>query len=83
MVNTDSYTTSRDEALELCIHHLRLAALFFEAGPEPLADWENEMKRIMKKVEGASGRKFPPELKAGLLWLRCMHETYEQMKVDD
>jgi hypothetical protein len=33
-VHTDSLHLTRDEAAELMIHHLRLAAMLFEATPE-------------------------------------------------
>jgi hypothetical protein len=33
-IQTDGYNTTPDEAVELCIHHLRLAAMFFEGTPD-------------------------------------------------
>lgn len=82
-IQTDGLVVTQDEALEHCIHHLRLAALFFEAGPDPLADWETEFKRICTQGKEHSGRAYPPELKAGLTFLRTIHATYEEMKSRD
>ena len=82
-VQTDGLVVTADEALEHCIHHLRLAALFFEAGPDPLADWESEAKRICSRGPEHSGRKHPPELKATLAFLRTIHATYDEIKTDD
>lgn len=76
-VNTDGLEVTQDEALEFAIHHLRLAALFFEAGPDSYKIWEEEIKRILSRGLDT------PAQHAALDWLSSIHRIYEKMKVND
>jgi hypothetical protein len=44
-VQADGLQVTRDEATELCIHHLRLAATFFECGSQDEANFFTELDR--------------------------------------
>ena len=44
---------TRDEALELMVHHLQLAAAYFEATPEDANDCYVEMGRLMAGTKPA------------------------------
>lgn len=79
-VHTDSFEVTRDEALELCLHHLKCAQLFFESGPEALYVWTEETQRILGR--GIQGVK-SPECIAALTWLETIHAHYESLKKDD
>jgi hypothetical protein len=44
-LNSDGLQVTRDEATELLIHHLRLAAVFFECASESLDELQAELLR--------------------------------------
>lgn len=79
-VSTDCFEVTCDEALELCLHHLKCAQLFFESGPESIFDWRDEAKRILGR--GIQGTK-SPECVSALAWLESIHAHYERLKTDD
>lgn len=47
MIQTDGLKVSRDEALELAVHHAVLASCFFEAAPDPFS--HEEVLRILEE----------------------------------
>lgn len=70
---------TQDEALELMVHHLSLAAAYFEAAPENYDDNIKEIERIMtSEIKGFVS----PGLKAAKAWLLAMDYTYNEMKND-
>ena len=81
-VDTDCYSRiSPDEAVEFCIHHLRLAALFFEATPNDKDDQlHEEIGRIVKN------QRFPieePWVTAAKNFVDRLTITHEAMKSGD
>lgn len=61
---TDGLKVTRDEATELCIHHLRLAAIFFECGAKELSPWLEELRRQcpLDDLQYSAMRKFLEEI---------------------
>lgn len=49
MICTDGIKVTKDEAVELAIHHVLLAAKFFEATPDPFP--HEEVIRILKEKD--------------------------------
>lgn len=58
----DAPRTTRDEAVELCIHHLRLAWMYFDAVPDDgNSQLLEELSRVM--AFAAAALKYHEELK--------------------
>ncbi len=76
-IQTDGFRVTRDEAVELCIHHLRLAAMFFEAVPEDTTDLKTECKRIFKAAEADIA------LPAALHFIETIEKAYEVLKDEE
>ncbi len=71
---------TRDEALELMIHHLQMASVYYEAVPGDEDSNRAELERIMgREIVGAY---VPPELPAARAWLTSMDTSYAQLKKD-
>lgn len=79
-VQTDSISVSPDEAVELMAHHLKLAALFFEAVPENDEATKMELHRILR---GDDERMNPPVAVAGVLFFQDLVNIYNEMKDND
>ncbi len=78
VLNSDGMQLTQDEATELCVHHLRLARIFFEVTPDDNgAALEEEIKRTILKRDGEE------HAQAALLWVRAETEYYESLKVND
>ena len=76
---TDGIRVTRDEAVELCLHHLNLAAKFFEASPDDNNEQINrEAERILRDPDLPDFD--TPELVAARAWLKVIHAQYEIMK---
>jgi len=68
---------TRDEALELMVHHLQLAAMYYEATSHDESAVAIEVNRIMSEdVIGFD----PPGKLAAQAWLRSMNDTYGSYK---
>lgn len=72
-VSTDGLEVTRDEALELCVHHLKLACLLFEAIPDDAEDGR-EFGRLIAQ----GGRPIEP----CVTWFEEMVEHYQKLKKD-
>jgi len=72
---------TEDEALELMIHHLSLAASYYEATPNNYDNNYKEMERIMTLHNIPSYTS--PALKAARVWLHAIDEDFKRMKNDD
>lgn len=72
IVTTDGLEVTRDEGVELMVHHLMLAALFFETTPDDKGDQIYE--EIARRMTGQSSRN------ASVIFTRTITETYEAMK---
>ncbi len=79
LINTDSLKVTRDEATELCIHHLRLAGMFFESGSDNLKDFCDELDRIARReVPGIDYT--PPWQIAAADFLHKINSVHEELK---
>ena len=76
----DAPTVTRDEALELMVHHLKLAAMYYEAVPEDIKAVTDEMERLMAE-DPVTGPE--PALLAARSWLTRIYKVYEAMKDKD
>lgn len=74
MVRTDCLELTQDEALELMTHHLRMAALFFEATSDDTSGNRAEMVRLIG--DGI-------HLEASKFWFDMLNDSYEKLKLDD
>lgn len=95
----DAPPVTRDMALELMVHHLQLAHMYFQNIPEDREGNREEVERLLLagkvrvklwKDDGGLGSPeeviaYPdsPEVAAGLLWLDRMEDIYEEMKKED
>lgn len=73
-INTDQLSITQDEAVELCAHHLRLAALFYQSTPEDAAAVRGEILRILRTAEHSDA------LEAAGAFLRAIEDYYRQLK---
>lgn len=62
------------EAVELMIHHLELARMYYEATPNEHEEVKKETIRIMERDE-----KNPPDLQAAMVWLDKIKQVYDEM----
>lgn len=69
---TDGIAVTRDEAAELCIHHLQLAAKFFEVVAEP------STPRLLEELE----RLWPEDLgrPGAIAFIEAINHSYEEDK---
>lgn len=73
-ISYDVPKVTRDEATELMIYHLRMAAGLFQATPEDVSLVDKEIMRICEdEVE-----RLP-----ALAFVRTINQIYEAMKEDD
>lgn len=73
-VAIDAPRVRPDVALELMVHHLQLAAMYFEAIPEGPASFD-EMVRLLREDERA--------LAGAREWYDAINQFYEEMKDRD
>lgn len=71
----DAPEVTRDAAVEHMVHHLQLAAMYFEAVPESYDDVRDEMLRLIKNDDRSIG--------PALAWFSHIHKYYEDMKERD
>lgn len=74
----DAPKHSRDEATELCVYHLRMAAALFQLVPDD--DNESIDVEIDRQCEDGID---DVEIKPAKTWARLMLEAYEAMKDRD
>lgn len=68
-----------DEAVELMVHHLDLAAIYYKNTPDDLAAVETEVKRLMTRDPPG----FEGDAWAGALaFLRAISEYHEKLKAE-
>jgi hypothetical protein len=69
---------TRDEATELCVYHLRMAASLFQLIP----DDENEALRreILRQTRGDIDE---VDVTPAMLWAASIHAAYDRMKDRD
>lgn len=79
-VGLDAPRVTADEAVELCIHHLQLAAMYFEATPDDTEQLLTEARRIMLREVPSYDT---PGYHAAVVWIADIAATYNQMKDDD
>ncbi len=98
-LNTSNLRVSRDAALELMVHHLRLAAMFFECTSNDVDEKREEARRLFEegcgevtrwKDDGGIGApetvKFytdSPDIVAGMAWLENIEAIYEEMRKEN
>lgn len=95
LLNPDAPKVTPDFALELMVHHLQLAHMYFQNIPE---DSRKEAERLFNlqyfvlacKDDGGLGEAVlqpyysnAPEIVAGLLWFDKMEKIYEELKKND
>lgn len=73
-VGVDAPDTTRDEATELMVHHLQLAAMYFEATPESDAETREEVRRLLADDDRA--------LAGALPFYEALVAHYDAMKDD-
>lgn len=74
----DSPRLTRDEATELCVYHLRLAASLFQLVPDD--DNRSLLAEIERQTEGDLQEVDRTPM---VLWASSIFETYENMKDRD
>lgn len=74
-ITTDGLTLTRDESTELCIHHLRLAAMFFEAG----GSYGEHLEELHRQFKTSKSER--PWLAPAEHWLREITDEYDRMNV--
>jgi hypothetical protein len=75
---TDGIEITRDEAVELMAHHLRLAAKMFEATPDT-EETRIELIRLLSQHSDDTS----PECLAGLSFYDKIYNVYERMKDEE
>lgn len=81
LLGLDPPRVSRDMALELMVHHLELAAMYYEATPQDHEATKAEAERLILEKEVADH--VPPSLVALRSWLEAIRQEYEDMKKRD
>lgn len=72
-LNLDAPTTTADEATEFCVHHLRLAAMYFEAVPD---DKNRSLGlEIIRQCKDDSRA-----LEPALVWATAIYQYYDRLK---
>ena len=86
LVQPDMFKINEDEAVELVIHHLRMAAVFFQSTPEDsgqalVTEYERLVKRdnIDSKINELD---VPVEWSAVRSFIKKINAAYEQLKKD-
>lgn len=75
-VGVDAPRVTRDRAVELMIHHLELAAMYFEATPEDEAVVRGECERLMARRK--VGTLTAPVVFGMRVWLAEMNRVYRE-----
>lgn len=82
-VHVDFPEVTRDEAIELCCYHLRMAAAYYEATPDDKnAQLHEELERVCM-VKGPPGSEDTRALVPARAWLDSIWNYYEGLKKDD
>lgn len=76
----DAPRVTRDEALELCAHHIKLATMYFEAVPDMTPEVIEEFQRLIKSDVPTH---VSPCEKAGMEWFKNIEMAYEFSKLSD
>lgn len=77
------FSTTRDEAVELTIHHLRLAAMFFQNTPDGTRSVQRAvmLEELDRQVKDSSGRLIKSlEYSAMVQFLNTIIDSYEDDK---
>ena len=83
VVSTDGFPIQRDMAVEAVVHHLRLAAMFFEALPDG-NEFEMLKEELFRQKDLTEKPGIVPVwLNPACTWAALMHESYEKMKEND
>lgn len=77
----DGPAVTRDEALELMVYHLKMAAALYEATPKDDNAVLDEMERLM--VDHSLPSREAPALLAARPWLARIRGVYADMKRAD
>ncbi len=76
-IGFDAPRESPDFALELMVHHLKLAAMYYEGCPPSDVANSEEMERILaSEIPGH----VTPELTGARVWMQAMHKYYADLK---
>lgn len=74
----DAPTVSRDEATELCVYHLRMAAALYQVVPD------DENKSLIDEINRQCANGIDDtDLEPAKAWAHLMFCAYERMKDDD
>jgi hypothetical protein len=76
-VGLDAPRVRRSDAITLMVHHLMLAAMYFEATPDDITPSLDEI------MDEANEFRIAPKVAAAVAWLKNIHASYEKMKDDD
>lgn len=79
-ITTGEYRLTRDEAAKLCIHHIRLAIMFFESTPEDINHLLSELSRQMYD-EGTKDHELG--YRSAIIFLQHVASEYEALKDRD
>lgn len=98
-LNTDGLKVSRDAALELMVHHLKMAHIFFQCTSDDADEKSVEARRLFEEGlsevtrwvdDGGLGYNETvkvyldsPEIVAGMEWIARLEGIYEEMKSRD
>lgn len=78
-VNIDAPEVTNDEAIELCIYHLRMAQTYFEASDDGNTDFiKSEYDRMVKRSYPAGA--LPVGHKAAMIWIDAIDQEHEDLK---
>lgn len=78
--NTDSVTTTSNEAIFLVAHNLRMAALFFQNIPEGAAG-NQQVIDMLTEMSSYRGVEFEdPAVIAGKAFIQTISKVYEEME---
>lgn len=77
-VTIDVPPVTEDEAVELMVHHLALAAAYYEAVPEDGAAVRGEVERLMTDHQLPTWRS--PGLQAACAWLDRIYQAHEAIR---
>lgn len=79
-VSLDPPRVTRDEAVALCIHHLELAATYFEATPD---DGAEAIRDQIRKGTAAGAGRGPAVCDAVMAFINSLDDYYESLKKED
>ncbi len=77
-LGVDPPRVTRDQALELMVHHLELAAMYYEATPKDHEAVKTEAERLIMEKELVGH--VPPALLAMRSWLHTINNVYKEME---